>query len=158
LLDLLARLMQQIAGQQQHLAQVGSKQGEIVGGKGGKKPVDTKVLGALVGESVRTPPCAVSPSSILKCGNPRSRNVSRVIASVGTVVDVQKHISETPMNVLGSRRLRSPAMRRRRRCSARCCALICCGAHHALGGRVRAIPTCAGTLSAGTRFARVRRG
>src|SRR5437016_11451272 len=39
LLDLLARLMQQIAGQQQHLAQVGSKQGEIVGGKGGKEPV-----------------------------------------------------------------------------------------------------------------------
>src|SRR5262249_30754804 len=39
LLDLLAGLMQQIAGEQQHLAQMGSKQGEIVRGEGGQKPV-----------------------------------------------------------------------------------------------------------------------
>jgi hypothetical protein len=31
--------MQQIAGQQQHLAQVRPKQGEIVRGKGGKEPI-----------------------------------------------------------------------------------------------------------------------
>src|SRR6266436_747797 len=52
----LAGLMQQIAGQQQHLAQVGSKQGEIVGGKGGKEPVAN--MGILYGCHWLTPAIA----------------------------------------------------------------------------------------------------
>ena len=96
-----------------------AQQGEIVGGKGGKEPVANMGIlhdchwltpaiargcsttrrswtrrswGALVGESVRT--LALCGLSILdfEMRNPRSRNVSRVIASVGTVVDAQKHV------------------------------------------------------------------
>src|SRR5215471_7580186 len=88
--------MQQIARQQQHLAQVRRKQGEIVRGKGAKEPIANMRI--LHGCHWLTPaiarrhsmrywarawakafgpaPCAVSILD-LRCGNPRSRRTTR---------------------------------------------------------------------------------